>query len=237
MWKNKNKVLIILASLIALSVCLLIGYVLSKPEEMDINSDLVRELYNSVNPSSDASVLSLLYTTNPLSNEYIIDIGLMAYIKEHKADNIEIIPREKVEEKIEKILGQVPYMHSNVYLLEEVCVYTYNNEQKQYELIPGCGGNWYEQIHRKIVSAKKRRNQIIITEKMIYETNDWDDTMSKRTIYSDLEKSKKLDYKEISSNINYSIEIEDYIKDASTYEYVFEKKDDHYIFKSITQIN
>ena len=72
---------------------------------------------------------------------------------------------------------------------------------------------------------------------MIYETNDWDDTMSKRTIYSDLKKSKKLDYKEISSNINYSIEIEDYIKDASTYEYVFEKKDDHYIFKSITQIN
>ena len=129
MWKNKNKVLIILASLIALSVCLLIGYVLSKPEEMDINSDLVRELYNSVNPSSDASVLSLLYTTNPLSNEYIIDIGLMAYIKEHKADNIEIIPREKVEEKIEKILGPVPYMHSNVYLLEEVCGYTYNNEQ------------------------------------------------------------------------------------------------------------
>ena len=205
MLKNKKIILVILASLIGLSLCILIGYFITKPKEMNINSELVRNLYNSVNPSSDASVASLLYTTNPLSNEYVIDIGLMAYIKEHGKENSQTIPREKVEENIEDILGLVPYIHGNVYLLEEVCGYTYNDTQKQYEIIPGCGGNWYERIHRKIVSAKKKKNQIIITEKLIYETDDWDDTISKRTIYSDLEKSKKLDYKEVSSNINYSI--------------------------------
>ncbi|MCI8575027.1 MAG: hypothetical protein HFI09_01000 [Bacilli bacterium] len=237
MSKNKKIILIIISFLIGISCCLLVSYFFLKPKEIDINSDLVRDLYSSVNPSSDATIASLLYTTNPLSNEYIIDIGLMAYIKEHGKENSEVIPREEVEKNIERILGQVPYVHEKVYLFEEMCGFTYNNDKKQYEDIGGCGGNWYERIHRKIVSAKKTNNQIIITEKMIYETDDWNDTTSKRTIYSDLNKTKQLDYKELSSHISYSIELEDYIDDASTYEYVFEKKGDHYIFKQITQIN
>ncbi|MCI8575028.1 MAG: hypothetical protein HFI09_01005 [Bacilli bacterium] len=237
MLKNKKIILISIIALIGIGSCLLVGYFVSKPKEMDINSDLIQDLYNSVNPSSDYNVASLLYTTNPLSNKYIIDIGLMAYIREHGKENSEVIPKEEVEKNIERILGQVSYVHEKVFLFEEVCAYSYNNDKKQYEVYGGCGGNWDERIHRKIVSAKKTRNQIIITEKMIYESDDWDTTTSRRTVYSDVNKTKQLDYKEVSSNGKYSIKLEDYIEDASTYEYVFEKKDDHYIFKQITQIN
>ncbi len=237
MKKNKNVILIVLGCLIILSFGLLIGFYKSRIVVMDINSDLIKELYYSINPSSDASIASMLYQENALPNEYIIDIGLMAYIKEVGKENASIIPREKVEEKINTILGSIAYFHSKVYLLEEVCGYTYNDELKQYEVIEGCGGNWYERLHKKMVSARKKRNQIIITEKLIYETDDWNDTISKRTIYSDLNKTKKLDYKEVSSNINYSIEIDDYLEDASTFEMIFEQKGDRYIFKNIVKIN
>lgn len=236
MKKNKKIILVILGALILIAIGLLIGYITSKPIAMDINSDTIRNLYNSVNPSSDASIASMLYK-NPLPNEYIIDIGLRAYLNEIGEEKPETIPRNKVEEKIRYILGDIYYIHGNVYLLEGVCGYSYNDDEKQYEIIDGCGGNWYEQIHKKMVSAKKMKNNIIITEKMIYETNDWNETISKRTIYSDLDKTKKLDYKEISSNVNYAIEIDDYLEGASTYEYTFEKKGDHYIFKNIQKID
>ena len=67
-------------------------------------------------------------------------------------------------------------------------------------------------------------------------TKNWNEYLSKRTIYADLNKTKQLDYIEVSSNINYAIEIENYLDVASSYEYVFEKKGDHYIFKSINKV-
>lgn len=233
---NRNKkILIILGILILLTSGIFLDFLFFKPKDLDIFSDEIRELYNSVNPSSDFNVANLLYSTNPLANEYILDIGLMAVIQEVGEENAQTISKEKVEEKIKYILGDISYYHEKTYLLEKVCGYTYNDLQQQYEIINGCGGNWYKRIHRKMISAKKKRNKIIITEKMIYEEDDWNDTLSKRTIYSDLSKTKQLDYKEVSSNINYAVDIEEYLEEASTYEYIFEKKDNHYIFKNISK--
>ena len=115
--KNRKIILIILGTLIFFSLMLLIGFLCSKTISLDINSDMIRNLYNNVNPSSDASIASMLYKEDNLPNEYIIDIGIMAYLNEVGKENATIIPQNKVEEKIKYILGDINYSHKNVYII------------------------------------------------------------------------------------------------------------------------
>ena len=206
---------------------------------LDINSSLVQEMYNLINPSNDANVLKDLYENSGLTDKYILNIGITSYLKEHPNADKLIIPKANIEKSIHSVLGyNVTFTHQDVYTLNDYgCGYNYDNATKQYKLISGCGGNQFESFQRKIVDAVEMNDIIQITEKSIYIYNDWNDYSSRIYIYSNYDQKDLLDYIETSSSDNYNIEINNYIDKASTYIYTFHKQNGKYIFDSLKRIN
>ena len=206
---------------------------------LDINSSLVQEMYNLINPSNDANVLKDLYENSGLTDKYILNIGITSYLKEHPNADKLIIPKANIEKSIHSVLGyNVTFTHQDVYTLNDYgCGYNYDNATKQYKLISGCGGNQFESFQRKIVDAVEMNDIIQITEKSIYIYNDWNDYSSRIYNYSNNDQKDLLDYIETSSSDNYNIEINNYIDKASTYIYTFHKQNGKYIFDSLKRIN
>lgn len=200
-------------------------------EILDKDSELVKELYNSVNPSNDATVLKSLYENSQITNDYIIVLGISEYLKSQQ-DYPNTISSFDVEKSIYHILGEnIQFDHQTVLLLNgSACGYSYESDSKEYIFSSGCGGNSREFFHRIVVEAKQWKDEIQIIEKSIYEFNDWDDKISRIHIYDNYHQNNLLDYMEKDSSISYTINIEDYIEKASSYVYSFKKKDDHYIF-------
>ena len=209
--------------------------------EIDVNSDFVQRLYHQVNPSDDASILKGIYEgESGFSNDYILSVGIVNLIKEKFYRNEEYIRAEDVEQMIHKILGfQVSFVHQDTRVFGfdsfgvGICGYTYLPESHQYQLMHGCGGNWFEFFDREVVSAVKNEDYVFITEKSIYWYNDWDDQISKRYIYNNSNREKLLDYIVKDSNEFYQVKLADYMKDASTYVYVFKKQNGEYILESV----
>ena len=206
---------------------------------LDINSSLVQDLYNLINPSNDANVLKELYENSGLTDKYILNIGITSHLKEHPNADKLIIPKANIEKSIHSVLGyNVTFTHQDVYTLNDYgCGYNYDNATEQYKLIAGCGGNQFESFQRKIVDAIEMNNIIQITEKSIYIYNDWNDYSSRIYIYSNYDQKDLLDYIETSSSDNYNIEINNYIDKASTYIYTFHKQNGKYIFDSLKRVN
>lgn len=212
---------------------------------LDINSDFVQTLYEKVNPSHDASIIKGLYEKeNVLANDYILSVGIVNLIKERFYRNEEYLKEEDVEDMIHQILGfQVKFVHQEVRVFgrdsfsEGICGYTYLPESHQYQLLHGCGGSMFESFARKVTSAFKEEDTVYITEKLIYKYNDWDDTTSKIYVYNNYAREKLLDYIVKDSNEPYSISLEDYIDDASTYVYVFKKQNGEYILDCVKREN
>lgn len=204
---------------------------------LDKNSELVKELYNSVNPSNDATVLKSLYENSQITNDYIIVLGISEYLKSQQ-DYPNTISSFDVEKSIYHILGEnIPFDHQTVLLLHgSACGYSYESDSKEYIFSSGCGGNSREFFHRIVVEAKQWKDEIQIIEKSIYEFNDWDDKISRIHIYDNYAQNNLLDYMEKDSSISYTINIEDYIEKASSYVYSFKKKDDHYIFENFKKM-
>ena len=206
---------------------------------LDINSSLVQEMYNLINPSNDANVLKDLYENSGLTDKYILNIGITSYLKEYPNADKLIIPKANIEKSIHSVLGyNVTFTHQDVYTLNDYgCGYNYDNATEQYKLMAGCGGNQFESFQRKIVNAVLMNDIIQITEKSIYIYNDWNDYSSKIYIYSNYDQKDLLDYIEKSSSDNYNIEINNYLDKASTYIYTFHKQNGKYIFDSLKRIN
>ena len=206
---------------------------------LDINSSLVQELYNLINPSNDANVLKDLYENSGLTDKYILNIGITSNLKEYPNADKLIIPKANIEKSIHSVLGyNVTFTHQDVYTLNDYgCGYNYDKDTEQYKLIAGCGGNQFESFQRKIVDAIEMNDIIQITEKSIYIYNDWNDYSSRIYIYSNYDQKDLLDYIETSSSNNYNIEINNYIDKASTYIYTFHKQNGKYIFDSLKRVN
>ena len=211
---------------------------------LDINSSLVEDLYHKANPSEDVSVLNGIYETdNKFSNNYILSVAIVNLVKEKNLKNEEYIAAEDVEEQLYKFFGRnIDFQHLEVFIFHsdeygnDICGYFYLEDQKQYQLKHGCGGNWYEFFRRKLISAEKQEDYIYLTEKLIYFTNDWDELTSRVTVYNNYNKEKKLKYFEKSSQESTKVKLEDYIEDASTYLYTFHKFNDHYILEGVKRL-
>ena len=238
-YKKENILKIILSILL---ICIIsAGFIYysikNKEVDLDINSSLVQNLYNSVNPSSDATVLHGL-CDEKISNSYILAIGIIESIK-NQSEIPKTIPKEKVTEAIYKTLGfDTIFYHENVLILiPNICGYEYLPTQDKYKLSDGCGGNSREKFLRKIIEAKETKEKIQIIEKSIYISYDWDDEINHISIYNNYNKEKKLHYTEIPSNEIYDISLDDYMEQASTYVYTFYKQNDTYIFEGLKKIN
>ncbi len=217
-------------------------------KELDINSYLVKDLYQKINPSNDAMVLKGLYDNLTPSNAYILAVGAMNYIRKNIPIDAEMvqnhmftttISEEDLKTSIYEIFGNIEYQNEDFYVLNSdygVCGFTYQSEVSRYESLNGCGGSQFESFIRKVVSARQRNNYIYITEKSIYVYADWNEYISRKYIYNNYHQDKMLDYKETSSTESDPITLDPYIDEATTYEYVFENQNGQYIFKELRQL-
>lgn len=206
-------------------------------KELDIDSDLVQDLYAIVNPTEDGLVLSDLYQNGGLSNNYMLVVALSDYIRDQDT-NVEVISKDEVDQRIESIFGDEEVEHQRTYLFfEDYCGFTYNDDLEQYEFIHGCGGDMYQSFVREIISAREEGDNIIITEKSLYVYWDWDVDYSYVTIYNNVVQKEVIDEFDQDSAVELDINLDDYIDQASTYEYTFEKVDDHYIFKGVKLVD
>lgn len=218
-------------------------------QELDISSSLVQDLSKMINPSNEGSLISELYTEKALSNSYILAVGAMNYIRKNVSKESEAvkklmlvvnIPDEDLKQSIYEIFGEVNYEKENFYVFNHeygVCGFTYNKELDQFESLNGCDGTEGTRISRKIISARKENNHIYIVEKTVFIYADFgiNDTID-CYIYSDFNKKNLIAYIKTDRTKGIPLSIEPYIEHASSYEYIFEKIGDHYIFKEIKKI-
>lgn len=206
-------------------------------KNLDIHSELVQDLYNMVNPTEDGLILSDLYQNSGLSNNYMLVVALSDYIHDQDG-NVEVISKDEVDKRIESIFGNKEIEHQSTYLLfDGYCGFTYNDDLEQYELILGCGGDMNQSFVREIISAREDGNNVIITEKSLYVYRDWDADYSHVTIYNNIVQKEEIDAFDNDPAVELYINLDDYIDYASTYEYTFEKVDDHYIFKGVKLVD
>ncbi len=193
-------------------------------KNLDLNSSLVKELYQKATPSEDASILTKLYeNSGRFHNSYILATAAKNYLNDNKS--IEVISKESMEEHVSKIFGtKTSFTHQDFFLLaDNYCGFKYNKDKEEYILINGCDGDYFHKYLRKITKATSNDNIIKIYEKSLYL-----DTSNNITIYNNV-----IDKKIIAKNINKKpeeIDIDNYLNNASTYEYTFEKINNEYIF-------
>ena len=207
--------------------------------ELDINSEKVQSLYEMVTPVEEATVLKKLYEKSGVfENQYILSVAINNYLNEQN-NFIETISQDIVEEYIYKIFGDdISFEHEKVYVFSgDYCGFDYNEELHQYESLHGCGGNMNEKFYRKITSATEDDDKIIILEKSLYVYYDFDYEISNIIIYNNIIDKKIISEYNLDSSNELSIDIEDYIDSASTYQYVFKKVDDRYIFESFNLLD
>ena len=212
-------------------------------KELDIHSYIVEDLYQKINPSNDAMILKGLYGGESLSNEYILAVGAMNYIRKTVPIDAEMvqnmmftlnISKKDLEQNIYEIFGNIEYQDEDFYVLNGdygVCGFTYQPEMEQYISLNGCGGSNTDSFVREVVSARQEGNFLYIIEKSIYIYADWNETITRKYIYNNCQQDKMLDYQETPSTESHLVELDDYIEEAATYEYVFENQNGKYIFK------
>lgn len=214
----------------------ILGFIVgcSNNHQVNIEDKWVLDLYKSVNPSEDAIVLDKQYKSanNDFDNEYILAVGIKSYLSSHS--NVEIIDKKDIEENIDKILGKnINFKHGKAYILwENYCGFNYDEELEQYKIIDGCSGATNDFYFRKLVGAKKERDRLILTEKLVYVFVDWEKEPHKVAVYNN-SVDKNLIKKYDINNDDISVDINDYIKEASTYNYIFEMTNNNYILKKI----
>ena len=190
--------------------------------KLNINSEKVQSLYNMATPIEDATILKNLYDNPNKQNEVIKSIS-----------------KNIVEEYVYKIFGDnISVKHEKVYVLSgDYCGFDYNEELQQYEFLHGCSGNMNEKFYRKITSAIEEDDKIIILEKSLYVYYNFDSEISHITIYNNIIDRDIIQTYDVDSQKNMDINIDDYLDHASTYQYVFKKVEDHYIFDHFTLLD
>ena len=203
---------------------------------LSVDSPMLRYLYSNVNPSNDVTVLKGLYQDKVLHNSYILSIGLANYLNENSMQNSTYIKALEVERRIHSILGyDISFVHGDTFLLSSgICGYRYDSTRNQYERMEGCSGNSREAFSRKIVSAEKTGDWILIYEKLIYFYDDKNAKYDRKFVYDSFKRERVLNFFETAS---VDISIEDYLNDASTYVYYFRLKNGNYIFDRIQKIS
>lgn len=235
----------ILCSIIVIIIVSIIGIIVWNPfhtdseltetKELDINSDLVKKLYQMVTPSEDATVLIPLYENDNFPNEYIISVGISNLLSNRNGQRPELLSKLEVERSIHDVFGyDIDFFHESTRLLiSGVCAYEYQSKVEQYSLISGCGGNSHERFYRKVIKAMQKNNVIQLVEKSIYLYSDWDDHISRIYIYNNYDRENVLDYYEKPSSEDVNVNLDDYIEQASTYIYTFKLQNENYILESM----
>ena len=209
-------------------------------QSLEVNSSLVQDLYNLVNPNH--SISWILYSKEKITNEYIITVSISKYIKSLKTPP-ETIPQTTVEKFIQDIFGSnISYQHQNAWIfVPNVCNYSYDKDKSIYKAVNDCGAmeaNWFS---HKATSAELNNDTLKIYDKAIYVSDEGGVNYTPNSlvyIYSNYDQKTLIDqFERGSSNVplDIDIDVDKYLDKASTYVYTFKKQGDNYIFDSFTR--
>lgn len=204
-----------------------------------VTDPAVTTLYDMVNPSDDVVSLYDLYQREVFTNEYILGCAIVMYYKDHPNTNGEISSND-VSLYVKRIFGDIAYENSSGFVANSlVSSFSYDTNSDTYHCALAGGGSNTESIERKIVLAKKSDTEYIITEKsiVIYEDNlGKEEEKYSLSIYDDVSHTNLLDTISFSGNVRPSISIQDYMDQASTYEYHFEFNGENFVFRSFKKV-
>ena len=212
-------------------------------KELDINSDLVQDLYETIVPNNNSYILSQLYSNAELTNEYKLNVAIMNYVKKNptsdpSADNvINYLSADDVLDSAKEIFGDDVSLINQSFMFNinhGYCGYNFNEEKNRYEPFEGCGDMMGKYFYRKLLNAKEQGNQIILQEQSfyVYENLGTDEIY----IYDNYDQDKMLDFVQSKDTVISGVNENDYIDKGSIYEYIFQKENDRYIFKEIKKV-
>lgn len=233
----KRKWISIIIGMIWMGIISLFLFSFPKKEEfkinrLDVNSEQVQNLYQSVVPNHDAYILSQLYDKMELTNEYKLNIGIMDLTNktEQKESNLEA---SQVEKSINQILGNdTTVSHQSVtFMINGHCGYHYNEMEKRYEPVDGCENIPNEYFNQKLKYAFEKEDKIILIEQSIYTFIRRVGNANNVFVYNNYQQDKMLDYIENDDGIFYKIKEEKYINKGSFYKYIFKKEQGDYVLE------
>lgn len=211
---------------------------------LNINDERVLELYSLVNPSEYGVTMRDVYLKNTFSNEFILGTSIVAYLKDHS--NESVISEENVNKYVHKIFGDVTFAHDSGYVVSSyLCAFRYDRTLHSYSYISDCEKSSNVKLLRKIVSARKSDTEYIITEKMIVVKSNLEEVKNSSSTLVTLEVYDSLEERNLLYETSYNwerekdplISLDDYIGDASTYEYHFSFDGENFVYKSLEKVD
>ena len=206
--------------------------------ELSITDEAVQELYEKANPSEDYDTMQDVYARGNFSNQFILGTAIVSILRNNPQDTVS---ESDVNVAIKQIFGTITYAHESGYIIsDEVCGFQYDKNAHLYTILKGCQKNGDSKLLRKITSARKSDTEYIITEKLIASETTYDELNQTYTItvYDDIGKSHQIETLTYMEGEDVPVvEIEDYIEQASTYEYHFVFDGETFIYKAIEKVS
>ena len=202
--------------------------------ELSVTDEAVQELYAKANPSEDYDTMQDVYTKGTFSNQFILGAAIVSILKNNPQNTVN---ENDVNVAIKQIFGTITYAHESGYIVsDEVCGFQYDKNAHLYTILNGCQKNETTKLLRKITSARKSDTEYMIEEKLIVTETTYNELNQTITIniYDDIDKSHQIDtLTYIEGEETKAVDIEDYIAEASTYEYHIIYNGKTFIYKNI----
>ena len=228
--RMKEKNIYIVMGILVLCLCL--GGILffskdfkSNPKEdkvsfysdISINDEAVLELYQNIMASDELSFNYDLLKNNVITNSYMIGSGMAKALR----DNVKTpISSSEINLYIRKIFGDVTVHYEDILLNGQK--YSFDSDKDEYVIKEMDDYSKTDKILSKLVSAKKSTTEYILTIKMVVVNN------ANNNVYSDIDSTNIIDNRE---NIN----IDDYLDEASTYNYHFTFNGETFVLTSVAK--
>lgn len=205
-------------------------------EKLSLTSEEVNTLYSYLTPLKEKLVMTDAKNAKDLTDEEQLALSLMLLKEEDfkttedTKSNEYDLKRVLLEEASMKILGHKvthqdmknPYYIKLSKNLEGKVTMDYDSLAEKYK-VTFTKEEKRENYLTKLVNATKKGKDIILEEKVIYILKEEENTQ----IYSNWRMSSLIEESKTES-----IQIDDYLKDASTVYYTFRKENDSYQFQS-----
>lgn len=217
----------------------------SEIETIDVNSDIVKSLYDEINVFNDfddgSKYYGLIfgdYTTSTLPNDAKLFMAFSKLVDKKDFDSLSLTS-EDVDNAIKEIFGDIEYTNQSI---DNVgCGLTgliYDETTNYYIKGTSKCNDANTKIVTKLISAEKNNDDIVLKQKMYVETNGTTDDrdgnkISIKYAYDAINRSRLI----AKGNLTEEIMFDEYNNQLDTYSYTFKynSDDDKYYFESVTK--
>lgn len=226
-----KKVIFGLSSLLILVIIFFSGYLvyigrvknMLEYQEININMPYIQNIYHSVVLENNLDSRFDFYTEEKMNNTYLLNLG----IQNTSSNSISF---KDIKKNIKNLTNyQTIYPHT-------ICGYEYIASTQSFNKTDNCNVIQNYNFYTQLSSAKENDVDLILEEKNIFYTKDFINDNYYITLYKDTTQKEVIDYFSISEETDLNQIISNYMDKASIYQYTFEKKNNHYIFKEIKKI-